>query len=83
MTRQSELPAIRLITDGGAVQSRRPESAIDQLTFHVSESRIFAPSGGRPQCPKAVGAPWHGDQQTYCPPAGNDAVPTAKDDLVE
>jgi hypothetical protein len=84
MARQSELPAIRLITPTiGAVQLGDPNTATDQLTLHVSDFEYLRAFGGRRSVRQLLALPWHGDPTNLLPACSNDAVRPPNDDLVE
>jgi uncharacterized protein (TIGR03083 family) len=84
MARQSELPAVRLITPTiGAVQLGDPDTAIDQLTLHVSDFEYLRAFGGRRSVRQLLALPWHGDPTNLLPACSNDATRPPNDDLEE
>jgi uncharacterized protein (TIGR03083 family) len=84
MARQSELPAVRLITPTmGAVQLGDPNTATDQLTLQVSEFEYLRAFGGRRSLRQLLALPWQGDPTNLLPACSNDAVRPPNDDLVE
>jgi uncharacterized protein (TIGR03083 family) len=84
MARQSELPAVRLITPTiGAVQIGDPDTAIDQLALHVSEFEYLRAFGGRRSLRQLLALPWCGDPTNLLLACGNDAIRPPDDDLIE
>jgi hypothetical protein len=84
MARQSELPAVRLITPMiGAVQIGDPDTAIVQLALHVSDFEYLRAFGGRRSLRQLFALPWHGDPTDLILACGNDAIRPPDDDLVE
>lgn len=84
MARQSELPAVRLITPTtGALQLGDPDTATDQLILHVSDFEYLRAFGGRRSLRQLLALPWHGDPTNLLPACSNDAVRPPNDDLVE
>jgi uncharacterized protein (TIGR03083 family) len=84
MTRQSELPAVRLVTPSiGAVQLGDPDTAIDQLALDISDFEYLRAFGGRRSVRQLLALPWHGDPTNLLPACSNDAIRPPNDDLEE
>jgi uncharacterized protein (TIGR03083 family) len=84
MARQSELPAVRLITPTiGAAQLGDPETARDQLTLDVSDFEYLRAFGGRRSVRQLRALPWHGDPTNLLLAWCNTTLRPPPDDLVE
>jgi uncharacterized protein (TIGR03083 family) len=84
IARQSELPAVRLITPAiGAVQLGDPDTATDQLTLHISDFEYLRAFGGRRSVRQLLALPWRGDPTNLLPACSNDSIRPPNDDLDE